>query len=93
MVLVSLQCFNEAAKGAIVGVIAAITLVFVLITAALGLGLLFNSSFYGFLAVTGILVILLIISAAIKPRIVKVKFSQPETEDTKKLKQKSGPSN
>jgi pheromone shutdown protein TraB len=65
---------NEAAKGAIVGAVALLTLVFVLVTAALGLGELLDSYFFGFLSVTGALLLILTIVALVKPKMVKVSF-------------------
>lgn len=76
---------NEAAKGAIVASMALIALVFVLLTAAIGLGQLFDNMFYGFLSVTGFIVLVMIITMLIKPRLVTIKFTDRDESDTKKL--------
>lgn len=76
---------NEAAKGAVVASIGLIALVFVLLTTAIGLGQLFDNMFYGFLAVTGVILVLLIIAMLIKPRFVNVNFTDREDSETKKL--------
>lgn len=78
---------NEAAKGAMVGAVALIAGVFVLLTAALGFGQVFDSTFLGFLAVTGFIVLVLVVVMLMNPRIVKVQFfDRTSSSETKQLK-------
>ncbi|NND70046.1 MAG: hypothetical protein HKN43_00545 [Rhodothermales bacterium] len=77
---------NEAAKGAIVAAVGLITLVFVLLTIGLGLGVLFDSVFLGFLGVTGVLVVALIVAAIVNPKLVNIKFTDQKSGRKKSLK-------
>lgn len=59
---------GQIKQGGTVAVIGAVLLLFVLVTLALGLGILFGDPFWGFLAVTGLLALVALIAwIALKP--------------------------
>ncbi len=62
---------NRAVVGAIVGVVAAIAALFLLVTAAIGIGWLLGHPFWGFLIITVLLFVVAAVVRARQPQLVR----------------------